>query len=137
MGSKIVAENIKLKRAYDDVHSGDGTRILVDRLWPRGVSKVDAAIDLWAKDIAPSTGLRKWFGHNPDRWPEFRRRYSEEMRQHRERLDELRALAQRGRITLVFAAHDSAHNDAVVLREILLGRSIDRQLNAMRDLSIS
>lgn len=137
MGSKIVAENIKLKRAYDDVHSGDGTRILVDRLWPRGVSKVDAAIDLWAKDIAPSTGLRKWFGHNPDRWPEFRRRYSEEMRQHRERLDELRALAQRGRITLVFAAHDSAHNDAVVLREILLGRSIDRQLNAMRDLTIS
>lgn len=137
MGSKIVAENIKLKRAYDDVHSGDGTRILVDRLWPRGVSKVDAAIDLWAKDIAPSTGLRKWFGHNPDRWPEFRRRYSEEMRQHRERLDELRALPQRGRITLVFAAHDSAHNDAVVLREILLGRSIDRQLNAMRDLSIS
>jgi uncharacterized protein YeaO (DUF488 family) len=123
MGSKIIAENIKLKRAYDDVHSGDGTRILVDRLWPRGVRKVDAAIDLWAKDIAPSTGLRKWFGHNPDRWPEFRRRYSEEMRQHRERLDELRALAQRGRITLVFAAHDAAHNDAVVLREILLGQS--------------
>ncbi|MBM7486049.1 MULTISPECIES: DUF488 domain-containing protein [Bradyrhizobium] len=123
MGSRIVAENIKLKRAYDIVHSGDGTRILVDRLWPRGVTKVDAAIDLWAKDIAPSTGLRKWFGHNPDRWPEFRRRYSEEMRRHRERLDELRALAQRGRITLVFAARDAAHNDAVVLREFLLGRS--------------
>jgi uncharacterized protein YeaO (DUF488 family) len=84
---------------------------------------VDAAIDLWAKDVAPSTGLRKWFGHNPDRWPEFRRRYSEEMRHHRDQVDELRALAQRGRITLVFAAHDTAHNDAVVLREILLGRS--------------
>ena len=123
MGSKIIAENIKLKRAYDDAHSGDGTRILVDRLWPRGVKKVDAAIDMWAKDIAPSTGLRKWFGHNPDRWPEFRRRYSEEVRQHREQLGELRALAQRGRITLVFAAHDTVHNDAVVLREILLGRS--------------
>jgi len=123
MGSKIVAQNIRLKRAYDDVHSRDGTRILVDRLWPRGVRKVDAAIDLWAKDIAPSTGLRKWFGHNPDRWPEFRRRYSEEMRQHRGRLDELRALAQRGRITLVFAAQDVARNDAVVLRELLLGRS--------------
>ena len=123
MGRKIIAENIKLKRAYDEIHSGDGTRILVDRLWPRGVRKVDAAIDLWAKDIAPSTGLRKWFGHNPDRWTEFRRRYSEEMRQHRERLDELRALAQRGPITLVFAARDPAHNDAVVLREILLGRS--------------
>ena len=126
MGSKILAENIKLKRAYDDAESDDGTRILVDRLWPRGVRKVDAAIDLWAKDVAPSAGLRKWFGHDPARWPEFRRRYSEEMRQHRERLDELRALAQRGRITLVFAAHDAAHNDAVVLREILLGRSTSR-----------
>jgi uncharacterized protein YeaO (DUF488 family) len=124
MGSRIVAENIRLKRAYDAAHAGDGTRILVDRLWPRGVRKVDAAIDLWARDIAPSTGLRKWFGHNPTRWPEFRRRYSEEMRQHRDRLGELRALAQGGRITLVFAAHDTAHNDAVVLREILLGRSV-------------
>ena len=124
MGSRIVAENIRLKRAYDAAHAGDGTRILVDRLWPRGVRKVDAAIDLWARDIAPSTGLRKWFGHNPTRWPEFRRRYSEEMRQHRDRLGELRALAQGGRITLVFAAHDAAHNDAVVLREILLGRSV-------------
>lgn len=124
MGSRIVAENIRLKRAYDAAHAGDGTRILVDRLWPRGVRKVDAAIDLWARDIAPSTGLRKWFGHNPTRWLEFRRRYSEEMRQHRDRLGELRALAQGGRITLVFAAHDTAHNDAVVLREILLGRSV-------------
>src|SRR5262245_59702243 len=117
MGSRIVAENIRLKRAYDAAHAGDGTRILVDRLWRRGVRKVDAAIDLWARDIAPSTGLRKWFGHNPTRWPELRRRYSEEMRQHRDRLGELRALAQGGRITLVFAAHDTAHNDAVVLRE--------------------
>ena len=122
MGSKIVAENIKLKRAYDDAGSDDGTRILVDRLWPRGVRKVDAAIDLWAKDVAPSAGLRKWFGHDPARWPEFRRRYSEEMRQHPERLDELRALARRGPITLVFAARDAAHNDAVVLRDFLLGR---------------
>jgi uncharacterized protein YeaO (DUF488 family) len=124
MGSRIVAENIRLKRAYDAAHAGDGTRILVDRLWPRGVRKVDAAIDLWARDIAPSTGLRKWFGHNPTRWHEFRRRYSEEMRQHRDRLGELRALAQGGRITLVFAAHDAAHNDAVVLREIVLGRNV-------------
>jgi uncharacterized protein YeaO (DUF488 family) len=122
MESKIVAENIKLKRAYDDAHSDDGTRILVDRLWPRGVRKVDAAIDLWVKDVAPSAGLRKWFGHDRARWPEFRRRYSEEMRQHRKRLDELRALAQRGPITLVFAARDAAHNDAVVLRDFLLGR---------------
>ncbi|MGY4402246.1 DUF488 domain-containing protein [Bradyrhizobium sp. USDA 3315] len=127
MSKKIVAENIKLKRAYDPARSGDGTRILIDRLWPRGVRKIDAAIDLWAKDIAPSTALRKWFGHDPARWHEFRRRYSDEIRRHQDRLDELRALARKGRITLVFAAHDEAHNDAVVLRETLLGRSIPRK----------
>jgi len=126
MVGRIVAKNVKLKRAYDSARSDDGTRILIDRLWPRGVRKVDAAIDLWAKDIAPSTTLRSWFGHNPARWHEFRRRYSEEIHQHPDRLGELRTLAQRGRITLVFAAHDEAHNDAVVLREILLGRSIPR-----------
>ena len=126
MRKRIVAENIKLKRAYDSARPGDGTRILIDRLWPRGVRKADAAIDLWAKDIAPSTPLRKWFAHDPARWHEFRRRYSEEIHRHRDQLDELRSLAQKGRITLVFAAHDEAHNDAVVLREILLGRSIPR-----------
>ena len=126
MVRKIVAKNIMLKRAYDSARSDDGTRILIDRLWPRGVRKVDAAIDLWAKDIAPSTALRRWFRHDPARWHEFRRRYSEEIHQHPDRLGELRTLAQRGRITLVFAAHDEAHNDAVVLREILLGRSIPR-----------
>jgi uncharacterized protein YeaO (DUF488 family) len=126
MSKRIVAENIKLKRAYDSARSTDGTRVLVDRLWPRGVRKADAAIDLWAKDIAPSTLLRKWFAHDPARWREFRRRYSEEIHRHRDQLDELRSLAQKGRITLVFAAHDEAHNDAVVLREILLRRSIPR-----------
>jgi uncharacterized protein YeaO (DUF488 family) len=126
MSKRIVAENIKLKRAYVSAGSGDGTRILIDRLWPRGVRKADAAIDLWAKDIAPSTALRRWFGHDPARWHEFRRRYSEEIHQHRDRLGELRALAQTGRITLVFAAHDEGHNDAVVLREILLGRKSTR-----------
>jgi uncharacterized protein YeaO (DUF488 family) len=126
MSKKIAAGNIKLKRAYSSAGSSDGTRILVDRLWPRGVRKSDAAIDLWAKDLAPSKALRKWFGHDPARWTEFRRRYSEEIHQRRDRLDELRALAQGGRITLVFAAHDEAHNDAVVLREIVLGRSIPR-----------
>ena len=82
MSKRIAAENIKLKRAYDSAGSGDGTRILIDRLWPRGVRKADAAIDLWAKDIAPSTALRKWFGHDPARWHEFRRRYSEEIHRH-------------------------------------------------------
>jgi uncharacterized protein YeaO (DUF488 family) len=124
MSTRIAAGNIKLKRAYDSAGSRDGTRILIDRLWPRGVRKADAAIDLWAKDIAPSTALRKWFGHDPARWREFRRRYSEEIHRNRDRLRELRSLAQRGRITLVFAAHDEVHNDAVVLRTILLGRSI-------------
>ena len=128
MSSRIVAKNIRLKRAYDSAGSGDGTRILIDRLWPRGVRKADAAIDVWAKDIAPSTALRKWFGHDPARWHEFRHRYSEEINRRRDRLDELRTLARKGPITLVFAAHDEAHNDAVVLREILLGRSIPREL---------
>jgi uncharacterized protein YeaO (DUF488 family) len=130
MSKRITAKNIKLKRAYDSAGSSDGTRVLIDRLWPRGVRKADAAIDLWAKDLAPSTALRRWFRHDPARWHEFRRRYSEEITQHRDRLGELRALAQGGRITLVFAAHDEAHNDAVVLREILLGRSIALRPNS-------
>ena len=123
MSKRIVAANIRLKRAYETPDAGDGTRILIDRLWPRGVRKVDAAIDLWAKDIAPSTALRRWFGHDPARWQEFRRRYTEEIHRHRDRLDELQTIAQRGRITLIFAAHDEIHNDAVVLRDILLGRT--------------
>jgi uncharacterized protein YeaO (DUF488 family) len=127
MSRRIVAENIRLKRAYDSASPGDGARILIDRLWPRGVRKADAAIDVWAKDVAPSTALRRWFGHDPARWHEFRRRYSEEIHRRRNRLDELRTLAQKGRITLVFAARDEAHNDAVVLREILLGRSTPRR----------
>lgn len=124
MSKRIVAENIKLKRAYDSATSGDGTRILIDRLWPRAVSKADAAIDLWAKDIAPSTALRKWYGHDPARWHKFRSRYADEIHQNHDRLGEIRSLAQRGRITLVFAAHDEARSDAVVLRQILLGRRI-------------
>jgi len=127
MSGRIVAENIRLKRAYNSAGSGDGTRVLVDRLWPRGVRKADAAIDVWAKDIAPSPALRRWFGHDPARWHEFRRRYSEEIHRRRDRLDELRTLAQKGRVTLVFAARDEVHNDAVVLREVLLGRSIPRR----------
>lgn len=122
MRAKIMADNVRLKRAYEPSAAADGTRILVDRLWPRGVKKVDAAIDQWAKDIAPSTALRKWFGHDPARWQEFRSRYAAEVHAHPEKLGELRALAKRGRITLVFSAHDEDHNNAVALRGLLLGR---------------
>ncbi|MGE0577503.1 DUF488 domain-containing protein [Reyranella sp.] len=119
---RVPAHRIKLKRAYLPAAAGDGTRILVDRLWPRGVRKPDAAIDLWAKDISPSTALRKWFDHDPARWPEFRRRYAAELRRHPDELAELRARARREPVTLVFAARDELHNDAVVLRAVLLGR---------------
>src|SRR5688572_25298912 len=101
----IPARRIRLKRAYLPATAADGTRILVDRLWPRGVRKSAAAIDLWIKDVAPSTALRKWFAHDPERWPGFRRRYAAELRDHRDELAELRALARRKRVTLIFAAH--------------------------------
>ncbi len=122
MGARIKAANIRLKRAYEKPSPADGTRILVDRLWPRGISREKAALDGWMKEIAPSTELRKWFAHDPKRWEEFRRRYSEELRAHPERLEELRSFARKGTLTLVYAAHDEAHNDAVVLRDVLLGR---------------
>jgi len=122
MSKRIAAANVKLKRAYEPPAASDGTRILIDRVWPRGVDKANAAIDHWDKSIAPSTMLRNWFGHDPARWQEFRRRYTNEIRGHREQLDELRARAQSGRITLVFAAHDKIHNHAIVLRDILLDR---------------
>ncbi len=127
MNKRITADNIQLKRAYERPAMGDGTRILIDRLWPRGVRKVDAAVDQWAKDIAPSTALRKWFGHDPARWQEFRSRYAVEVHTHPEQLDRLRALARKGPITLVYSAHDVVHNDAVALRDFLLGRRTKRK----------
>ncbi|MGE0801976.1 MAG: DUF488 domain-containing protein [Lautropia sp.] len=114
------AAHLRLKRAYQPADPGDGTRILVDRLWPRGVSKSAAALDDWIKDIAPSTELRQWFGHDPARWEEFQRRYRAELRQHGEALDRIRALARTATVTLVYGARDEAHNDAVVLRDVLL-----------------
>jgi uncharacterized protein YeaO (DUF488 family) len=122
MSARIGAENIKLKRAYDKPMAKDGTRVLIDRLWPRGLSKADARIDRWIKDIAPSTALRKWFGHDPARWQEFRRRYTAEVHVHSDLLSELRRLARKAPLTLVYSAHDENHNDAVVLRGVLLGR---------------
>ena len=115
---------MRLKRAYEPPDAGDGTRILVDRLWPRGVSKAKAAVDRWMKDLAPSAELRQWFGHDPARWDEFRRLYAAEVRTRPELLAELRGLARDGVVTLVYAARDEAHNDAVVLRDVLLGRAM-------------
>lgn len=130
MTNRIMANHVKLKRAYEPAATTDGTRILIDRLWPRGVKKADAAIDQWVKDIAPSTALRKWFGHDPARWTEFRRRYAVEVHQHPHQLDALRTRARQGPITLVFSAHDELHNDAVALRGFLLGRNTERKAGA-------
>lgn len=122
MAGRIPADNVKLKRVYEPRTPEDGTRILVERLWPRGIKKEQAEIDRWAKDIAPSTELRKWFGHDSDRWQEFRRRYAEEVSRHPDELSKLRAMAKEGPVTLVFSGHDEAHNNAIVLRDLLLGR---------------
>ena len=111
--------DIRLKRAYEPASAEDGYRVLVDRLWPRGVSKKQAKLDEWEKELAPSSQLREWFGHEPDRFPEFRRRYIDELRANRPRLRELRRRARTGTLTLVYSAHDSEHNDAVVLAEVL------------------
>ena len=116
----IPASHLRLKRAYEPAEPGDGTRILIDRLWPRGVSKAKAALDDWIKDVAPSTDLRKWFGHDPARWAEFQRRYRAELRGQSETLDRIRDLVRAGVVTLVYSAHDEQHNDAVVLRAVLL-----------------
>jgi uncharacterized protein YeaO (DUF488 family) len=110
---------VRLKRAYDPAEPADGHRVLIDRLWPRGVSRERAKLDAWEKDLSPSTELRQWFGHDPSRFPEFRRRYIEELRDKRPRLTALRRQARKGTLTLIYSAHDSEHNDAVVLAEIL------------------
>ena len=122
MSKSTPAENVRLKRAYAPAAAQDGKRILVDRLWPRGIRKSAAAIDHWAKELAPSVELRKWFGHDFERWEQFRRRYVAELRQHSAELGRLRVLARQGPITLVYGARDEVHNDAVVLRDVLLGR---------------
>ncbi len=110
---------IKLKRAYEEPAAGDGFRVLVDRLWPRGISKAAAGIDLWLKEVGPSTELRKWFGHDPSRWAEFRARYRRELDRNPEAIGELRKHMRRGTLTLVYGAKDEEHNQAVVLKEYL------------------
>ena len=113
---------VAIKRAYDPPGKEDGFRVLVDRIWPRGVSKSSLKIDLWMKDIAPSTQLRKWFNHDEKNWPEFQRRYRSELKAAKRELDLLKKQAGRGPVTLVYGARDQLHNQAVALREVLLGR---------------
>jgi uncharacterized protein YeaO (DUF488 family) len=107
--------DVRVKRAYEPAAASDGYRVLVDRLWPRGVSRERARLDEWDRELSPSTELRKWFGHRPDRFEEFRRRYLDELSEHRDRIAELRRRAREGTLTLVHSARDTQHNDAVVL----------------------
>jgi uncharacterized protein YeaO (DUF488 family) len=111
--------DVRLKRAYDAAAPTDGWRVLIDRLWPRGVSRARAQLDAWEKELAPSTELRQWFGHDPERFEQFRRRYIEELRSHPAQLEALGRRAREGTLTLVYSAQDSEHNDAVVLAEIV------------------
>lgn len=120
---------IAIKRAYEPSAPSDGYRVLIDRLWPRGVSKADARLDDWAKDVAPSRELREWYGHDPDKWPEFQKRYRKELKEPAAQavLDDLVRRARRGRVTLVYASHAADISDVVVLKRLL-----DRRLKAHR-----
>jgi uncharacterized protein YeaO (DUF488 family) len=111
--------SIRIKRAYEEPDREDGERILVDRLWPRGLTKEKARVDLWLKDVAPSTELRKWFAHDPGKWEEFRSRYLEELKTNKEPLSLLRQEAANGTVTLVYGAKDQQHNEALILQELL------------------
>jgi uncharacterized protein YeaO (DUF488 family) len=113
---------LRLKRAYEPRTSGDGRRVLVDRLWPRGVSKERLAIDEWMKELAPSAALRRWFAHDPAKWLTFQRRYKRELEAHDDLIDALAKCALEGRVTLIFSARDESHNDAVVLAAVVRRR---------------
>ena len=116
--------SIRLKRAYEPPAPSDGYRVLIDRLWPRGVARADARLDEWARELAPSTELRRWFGHDPARFAEFRQRYVEELSAEEEKLRELRGRARNTTLTLVYGARDTEHNDAVVLAELLRAETL-------------
>lgn len=111
--------NIKIKRVYEHPEKDDGTRILVDRLWPRGLTKKKASVDLWLKDISPSTELRKWFAHDPEKWKRFRARYQTEIRNNHDPIKVIKQKAREGTITLIYGARDENHNEALVLKQFL------------------
>jgi uncharacterized protein YeaO (DUF488 family) len=113
------SDKLRIKRIYEPVDKADGTRVLVDRVWPRGMTKQRAGVDVWLKEIAPSPALRKWFGHEPQRWSEFRARYRAELDENTAAVGRLLDLAMRGKVTLLYGAHDAAHNHAVVLIEYM------------------
>ena len=111
--------SIKIKRVYDKPAKSDGYRVLIDRIWPRGLTKGDARIDEWLKQIAPSTGLRKWFKHDPAKWEQFKKKYAAELKEHREELEKLKRESRTRTVTLVFGAKDIAHSNATALKEYL------------------
>lgn len=110
---------ITVKRAYDPISRADGTRVLVERLWPRGLSKAKLLVDAWLKEVGPSTELRKWFGHDPDKWDEFRKRYRRELDSRPDAWQAIVSAARRGPVTLVYSSHDTEHNNAVALQDYL------------------
>lgn len=110
---------VQIKRVYEEPEKEDGYRILVDRVWPRGMTKEKASIDLWLKEIGPTTELRKWFGHDPDRWTEFEKRYKKELKNNKEVLAELKKQVKESKVTLIYSAKDEEHNQAVVIRKYL------------------
>jgi uncharacterized protein YeaO (DUF488 family) len=112
---------IHLKRVYEEPSKKDGSRVLVERLWPRGLSKERAAVDLWLKDVAPSAELRKWFGHDPAKWEQFQKRYRQELRHKQDAVNLLKEKVKEGTVTLVYAAKDEEHNGALVLKRLLDG----------------
>lgn len=117
---------IRVKRVYEPPSADDGLRVLVDRLWPRGLSRDKARVDYWPRDIAPSDGLRRWFGHDAVKWPEFKKRYFRELAAKPETVEELASLARRRRVTLLFGAAETRYNNAVALKEFLAGKSPPR-----------
>jgi uncharacterized protein YeaO (DUF488 family) len=110
---------IHLKRAYEKANDKDGLRILVERLWPRGLTKAKAALDLWVKDVAPSPNLRKWFGHHPVRWKQFKQRYWKELKDKKDDVELLRRKSKEDKVTFIYAAHDQEHNGALALKEFI------------------